>query len=74
MVLHMIGIGEMTGKLDELLLKVAEIYDEEVDDAVNLMTTLLQPILILCVAGIILVIMIAMYLPLFGLASNSGAQ
>lgn len=73
MVLHMIGIGEMTGKLDELLLKVAEIYDEEVDDAVNLMTTLLQPILILCVAGIILVIMIAMYLPLFGLASNSGA-
>jgi len=74
MVLHMITIGEMTGKLDELLLKVAEIYDEEVDDAVALMTTLLQPALILSVAGIILVIMLAMYLPLFGLAENMGPK
>ncbi|NBX76235.1 MAG: type II secretion system F family protein [Proteobacteria bacterium] len=74
MVLHMINIGEMTGKLDDLLLKVAEIYDEEVDDAVSLMTTLLQPLLIVVVGGIILVIMIAIYLPLFGLTENMGAQ
>lgn len=74
MVLHMINIGEMTGKLDELLLKVAEIYDEEVDDAVSLMTSLLQPLLIVVVGGIILVIMIAIYLPLFGLTENMGAQ
>ena len=74
MVLHMINIGEMTGKLDDLLLKVAEIYDEEVDDAVGLMTTLLQPLLIVAVGGIILVIMIAIYLPLFGLTENMGAQ
>ncbi len=74
MVLHMINIGEMTGKLDDLLLKVAEIYDEEVDDAVGLMTTLLQPLLIVVVGGIILVIMIAIYLPLFGLTENMGAQ
>lgn len=73
MVLHMINIGEMTGKLDELLLKIAEIYDEEVDDAVGLMTTLLQPLLIVVVGGIILVIMIAIYLPLFGLSENMGA-
>jgi len=70
MVLHMVNIGEMTGKLDELLLKVAEIYDEEVDDAVSLMTTLLQPMLIVGVGGIIMVIMVAIYLPLFGMASN----
>ena len=70
----MINIGEMTGKLDDLLLKVAEIYDEEVDDAVSLMTTLLQPLLIVVVGGIILVIMIAIYLPLFGLTENMGAQ
>lgn len=70
MVLHMVNIGEMTGKLDELLLKVAEIYDEEVDDAVSLMTTLLQPLLIVGVGGIIMVIMVAIYLPLFGAASN----
>ena len=74
MVLHMINIGEMTGKLDDLLLKVAEIYDEEVDDAVGLMTTLLQPLLIVVVGGIILVIMIAIYLPLFGLTENMGGQ
>jgi type IV pilus assembly protein PilC len=74
MVLHMINIGEMTGKLDDLLLKVAEIYDEEVDDAVGLMTTLLQPLLIVGVGGIILVIMIAIYLPLFGLTENMGGQ
>lgn len=70
MVLHMVEIGEMTGKLDELLMKVAEIYDEEVDDAVSLMTTLLQPLLIVGVGGIIMVIMVAIYLPLFGLSSN----
>ena len=74
MVLHMVNIGEMTGRLDDLLLKVAEIYDEEVDDAVGLMTTLLQPLLIVVVGGIILVIMIAIYLPLFGLTENMGAQ
>lgn len=68
MVLHMVNIGEMTGKLDELLMKVAEIYDEEVDDAVNLMTSLLQPILILLVGGIILTIMVAIYMPLFNIS------
>jgi len=72
MVIHMVNIGEMTGKLDELLMKVAEIYDEEVDDAVNLMTTLLQPALIVVVGGIVLVIMVAIYMPLFSLTDNMG--
>ncbi|NBV50571.1 type II secretion system F family protein [bacterium] len=72
MVLHMVSIGEMTGKIDELLLKVAEIYDEEVDDAVSLMTTLLQPALIVVVGGIILVIMLAIYLPIFGMSDKLG--
>ncbi|NBV51009.1 type II secretion system F family protein, partial [bacterium] len=73
MVLHMVSIGEMTGKIDELLLKVAEIYDEEVDDAVGLMTTILQPALIVIVGGITLVIMVAIYLPIFGMSDKLGS-
>ena len=73
MVLHMVSIGEMTGKIDELLLKVAEIYDEEVDDAVSLMTTILQPALIVIVGGITLVIMVAIYLPIFGMSDKLGS-
>jgi len=72
MVVHMVNIGEMTGRLDDLLLKIAEIYDEEVDDAVSLMTTLLQPLLILFVGGVILVIVLAIYLPIFSLADKVG--
>lgn len=73
MVLHMVSIGEMTGKIDDLLLKVAEIYDEEVDDAVSLMTTILQPALIVVVGGITLVIMVAIYLPIFGMSDKLGS-
>jgi type IV pilus assembly protein PilC len=72
MVIHMVGIGEMTGKLDELLNKVAEIYDEEVDNAVDTITTLLQPLLIMAVGGIILFLMLAMYMPIFSLGEKMG--
>ena len=72
MVIHMINIGEMTGKLDDLLLKIADIYDEEVDDAVGMMTTLLQPMLMLFVGGIIMVIILAIYMPIFSMADKMG--
>lgn len=72
MVIHMVGIGEMTGKLDELLNKIAEIYDEEVDNAVDAITTLLQPLLIMAVGGIILFLMLAMYMPIFSLGEKMG--
>lgn len=70
MVLHMVNIGEMTGKLDDLLMKLSDIYDEEVDDAVNIMTTLLNPILLVGVGGIIMAILLAIYLPLFGMSDQ----
>lgn len=70
MVIHMINIGEMTGRLDELLSKVAEIYDDEVDNAVDAITSVLQPLLIMAVGVIILFLMIAMYMPIFNLGDN----
>ena len=70
MVLHMITIGEVTGRLDELLHKVAEIYDDEVDSAVDAMTQLLQPLLIVGVGIIILFLMMAMYMPIFNLGEK----
>lgn len=73
MVIHMIGIGEVTGRLDELLLKIAEIYDDEVDNAVDAITSLLQPLLIMAVGGIILFLMIAMYMPIFNLGDKISA-
>ena len=73
MVIHMVNIGEMTGKLDELLAKVADIYDEEVDNAVGALTGLIQPIMIVCVGGIIAFLLLAMYLPIFQLAEKVTA-
>lgn len=70
MLIHMINIGEMTGRLDELLAKVAAIYEDEVDDAVGALTGLLQPIIIVFVGGMIAFLLVAMYLPIFQLADK----
>lgn len=70
MVVHMVNIGEMTGRLDELLAKVASIYDDEVDDAINTLTGLLQPAIIVVVGIIIAFLLVAMYLPVFQLADK----
>jgi type IV pilus assembly protein PilC len=70
MVLHMIGIGEMTGKLDDLLSKVADIYDDEVDDAVSAITGMIQPAMIIVVGIMIAFLLLAMYLPIFQLAEK----
>jgi type IV pilus assembly protein PilC len=68
MVVHMVSVGEITGKLDELFNKIADIYEEEVDDAVNVMTSLIQPALIVVIGVIVAFLLIAMYLPIFQLA------
>lgn len=74
MVLHMVNIGEMTGRLDDLLAKIADIYDEEVDDAIGILTGLLQPMLIIFVGAVVAFLLLAMYLPIFQLAEKiSGA-
>lgn len=70
MFVHMVSIGEVSGKLDELLNKVADIYEDEVDDAVGNLTGLIQPVLIVVVGGIIAFLLLAMYLPIFQLAEK----
>jgi type IV pilus assembly protein PilC len=70
MVVQMIGVGEATGALDTMLGKIAEFYEEEVDVAVAGMLTLLEPIMIAFLGGVVGGIVIAMYMPIFGLISQ----
>ena len=74
MVVNMIDVGEETGQLDQMLNKVADIYDQEVEVAVEAMLTLMEPIIIVVLGGIIGFIVISLYLPIFTLGdaiSNS---
>jgi type IV pilus assembly protein PilC len=70
MVVQMIGVGEATGALDTMLGKIADFYEEEVDTAVAGLLTLLEPIMIAMLGGIVGGIVIAMYLPIFDLISK----
>ncbi len=70
MVIEMISAGEKTGGLDEMLEKVAEFYEEEVDAAVEAMTTMIEPIMLIIIGGMIGTIVIALYLPIFKLGST----
>jgi type IV pilus assembly protein PilC len=72
MVISMVDVGEQTGALPEMLLKIADNYDEEVDNAVAAMTSLLEPIMIVILAFIVGSIVIAMFLPLIDLINNMG--
>ncbi|MFH1374679.1 MAG: type II secretion system F family protein [bacterium] len=65
MVTQMIAVGEKTGGLDEMLSKIADFYDEEVDDAVSALTSVIEPIIIVFMGVIIGGILVAMYLPMF---------
>lgn len=65
MVTQMISVGEKTGGLDEMLNKIADFYDEEVDEAVSALTSVIEPIIIVFMGVVIGGIMIAMYLPMF---------
>jgi type IV pilus assembly protein PilC len=70
MVVQMIGVGEATGALDTMLSKIADFYEEEVDTAVAGLLTLLEPIMIAFLGGVVGGIVIAMYMPIFGLISK----
>jgi type IV pilus assembly protein PilC len=70
MVVQMIGVGEATGALDTMLSKIADFYEEEVDVAVAGLLTLLEPIMIAFLGGVVGGIVIAMYLPIFDLISK----
>ncbi len=65
MVIQMIGVGEKTGGLDEMLNKIADFYDEEVDEAVGALTSIIEPVIIVFMGVVIGGILIAMYLPMF---------
>jgi len=70
MVVSMVDVGEQTGALPEMLLRIADNYDEEVDNAVSAMTSLLEPIMIIFLAVIVGSIVIAMFLPLIAMINN----
>ena len=72
MVSHMVAVGEETGQLDTMLGKVADFYEAEVDAKVKALTSLLEPIMIVWVGGIVGFIVIAMYLPIFSLYDKIG--
>ncbi len=74
MVISMVDVGEQTGALPEMLLKIADNYDEEVDNAVTAMTSLLEPIMIVFLAVIVGSIVIALFLPLISLIDQLGSD
>jgi type IV pilus assembly protein PilC len=69
MVTQMISVGEQTGALDAMLSKIADFYDDEVDTAVNTLTALLEPIMIVFLGGVVGGLVVAMYLPIFKLVT-----
>ncbi len=74
MVVSMVDVGEQTGALPEMLLKIADTYDEEVDNAVSAMTSLLEPIMIIFLAVVVGSIVIAMFLPLIAMITQMSGN
>lgn len=72
MVVQMISVGEATGALDSMLEKIADFYDDEVDAAVEALTSMLEPLLMLFLGGSIGGLVVAMYLPIFQMAAAMG--
>jgi type IV pilus assembly protein PilC len=74
LVVQMIAVGEQTGALDQMLSKIADFYEEEVDVAVSAMTSMLEPIMMVFIGGLVGTVMVAMYMPIFDLAGNIKAD
>jgi type IV pilus assembly protein PilC len=74
MVVSMVDVGEQTGALPEMLMRIADDYDEQVDNAVSAMTSLLEPIMIIFLAVIVGSIVIAMFLPLIAMISSLSGE
>lgn len=72
MVVQMTSVGEKTGGLGNMLLKVADFYDEEVDAAVDTMTSMIEPLIVVFLGGFIGFILVAMYMPMFSMSDNVG--
>ena len=72
MVTSMVSIGEETGAMDEMLAKVADFYDREVEEAVESLTAAIEPIMVVFLGGIVLFIMLGMFLPMMALMESLG--
>jgi len=72
MVISMVDVGEETGALPDMLMKIADVFDDEVDNAVGAITSLLEPIMIVFLAVVVGVIVIAMFLPLIKIMGSIG--
>jgi type IV pilus assembly protein PilC len=70
MVVQMIGVGEQTGAMDQMLQKIADFYEEEVDAAVSALTSLIEPVMMAFLGVVVGGLIIAMYLPIFRMAGN----
>jgi type IV pilus assembly protein PilC len=70
MVVQMVGVGEQTGALDQMLTKIADFYEDEVDVAVAALTSLIEPVMMVGIGGTVGVVLIAMYLPIFSIAGK----
>jgi type IV pilus assembly protein PilC len=70
MVVQMIGVGEATGAMDQMLNKIADFYDDEVDVAVAALTSMIEPVMMVFLGGMVGGFMVAMYLPIFNVAGN----
>ncbi|MBD2019833.1 type II secretion system F family protein [Leptolyngbya sp. FACHB-36] len=72
MAIQMISIGEETGELDKMLMKVADFYEDEVEQAVKALTSIMEPIMILFLGGMVGAILLSMYLPMFKVFEKLG--
>lgn len=70
MVVQMIGVGEATGAMDQMLTKIADFYDDEVDAAVAALTSMIEPIMMVFLGGVVGGFLVAMYLPIFSIAGS----
>ena len=74
MVVQMIGVGEQTGALDQMLQKIADFYEEETDTAIAALTSLMEPMMMVVLGGMVGVIIVGMYLPIFEMAGSVKAN
>lgn len=74
MVISMVDVGEETGQLPEMLLKVADVYDDEVDNAVTALTSILEPVMIVILALVVGAVVFALFLPLIKMISTMSEQ
>jgi type IV pilus assembly protein PilC len=69
---QMMSIGEETGELDKMLGKVGEFYEDEVEQAIKGLTSMLEPLMIVVIGGMVGSILLSMYLPMFAVMENIG--